>query len=117
MAYRIQLSATKHHPEVLPSHPCQHCLRALVLLNTTDLPGSVFPFLKLLPGLLDLGCQTLPDKPILWLKPLGCLRAIVDQTKPGGFATTELGSEPEHKDLVGIFDVVHGGQLVLDFTL
>ena len=65
-----------------------------LLLSSLDL-GSVLLFLDLLSGGLDLGNNGVSDQSVLWLKLLGLIKRVVDQTEASGLATTELGLEAE----------------------
>ena len=55
----------------------------------------------------------LSDKAVLGLELLGEIHGVVDQTEPGGLATSEVGLEPECENSVGCA-VVHLGQLLTD---
>jgi len=54
---------------------------------------------------------------VLWLELCCSLHIIVDQAKASGLAATKLSPKAKHEDRLCIAHVVHGSQLVLDFTL
>merc|ERR1712013_950779 len=92
-------------------------VRGTGLGSSANLLGSVLPFLLLLTAGLCLGLDdSLSDKAVLGLELLGEIHGVVDQTEPGGLATSEVGLEPERENSVGCA-VVHLGQLLTDICL
>ena len=67
-------------------------------------------------GALGLGGETVPDLAVLRIVLLQGLGRIVDETKAGSLATTELGSQTEDGNLV-LLGLVEGGELVSEFIL
>merc|ERR1719228_1614005 len=73
----------------------------LGLGSAPDLLHSVLPFLLLFSA--DLcweGDDSLSGQPVLWLKLLGKVHGVVDESKPTGLAATEVSLEAEGKDQV-----------------
>jgi hypothetical protein len=60
---------------------------------------------------------TYPDEAILGLELLGGLEVVVDETEAGGLAASEVGAELEDEDAVGVFDLVHLRQPLLQLRL
>lgn len=87
-----------------------------LLLSSLDL-GSVLLFLDLLSGGLDLGNNGVSDQSVLWLKLLGLIKRVVDQTEASGLATTELGLEAEDEQSLWVVDLVHLAELFLQFSV
>ena len=67
-------------------------------------------------GALGLGGEAVPDLAVLGIVLLQGLGGIVDETKAGGLAATELGSQTEDGDLV-LLGLVEGGELVAQLIL
>jgi len=76
-------------------------LWALYLGCSTEFLGSVLSLLALLPAsLFNLGLHSVTNKSVTWFKSLHGLSRVIDETKAGAFATTELGTESENGDMV-----------------
>ena len=61
--------------------------------------------------------NTYPDEAILGLELLGGLEVVVDETEAGGLAASEVGAELEDEDAVGVPDLVHLRQPLLQLRL
>merc|ERR1719348_1425594 len=89
----------------------------LGLGNTTDLLGSVFPFLLLLSAGLSLCLNdTLSDQSVLWFKLFSIIHGIIDKSKTSAFSASEVCLESKGENSVG-GAVVKLGQLLPDVGL
>ena len=61
--------------------------------------------------------NTYPDEAILGLELLGGLEVVVDEAEAGGLAASEVGAELEDEDAVGVLDLVHLRQPLLQLRL
>jgi hypothetical protein len=82
-------------------------LHDLVLGTTTELLDTVLLLLDVLAGLLNGVLQASADDAVLRFELLERLDVVVDQTKPGGLATTKRRAEPEDGHALLVGDVVH----------
>jgi len=67
-------------------------------------------------GLLDLGGLAVTDEPVVGLELLHGLGAVVDEGETSALATTVLGAETEHGDLV-LVGLVQLGELLAELIL
>lgn len=67
-------------------------------------------------GLLDLLGQANTDQAVVGLELLHGLGGVVDESKAGGLATTELGAQTEDGDLV-LASLVQAGELLAELLL
>lgn len=58
-----------------------------------------------------------PDEAVLGLELLGNGEVVVDETEAGALAATELGLEAEEEHSLGILDLVHLTDLLLELGL
>jgi hypothetical protein len=58
-----------------------------------------------------------PDEAVLGLELLGGLKVVVDDTESGGLAASEVGSELEDEDAVGVLHLVDLRQPLFELCL
>merc|ERR1719336_846920 len=87
----------------------------LRFLGTSYLLLLVLPLLALLGRVLLDGEESVTYKPMLGLKLLGEVKAIVDERKAGGLAATERRAEAEAEDNVWC-GLVHSSHLFTNFS-
>lgn len=92
-------------------------IRSLGLLYSTDLLGSVLSFLQLLPWLFYLSVKSVPDEPVLGLVFLRVLNSIINQPEASRFPTTKVSPELENKYWIGVLDIIHFLELLLQLSL
>lgn len=83
--------------------------------DAEDLLSSVLLLLNLLSRTSASGDNAGTGKTVLGLVLLGSLRGVVYQSKAGGLAAAEVGSEAEEEDL-SLGGLVHGGELGLQLS-
>lgn len=105
----LALFACSHPPRIstIPSQhqPISHTLNAKEMHVRTLLSAR----------LLDLRSSPIPHQPIMRLKLLHHLMAIIDERETGALATSVLGSEAEAGDLVFV-GFVELGELLTEFV-
>jgi hypothetical protein len=87
------------------------------LLHAAELLNTVLTLLPLLSGLVDSLGKLVSNQTVLGLEFLSYLNIVVNETKAGRFAATELGLQSENKGAVGVLDVIHLGKLLLELFL
>lgn len=61
--------------------------------------------------------STYPDEPVLGLVFLRVLNSIINQPEASRFPTTKVSPELENKDWIGVLDIIHSLELLLQLSL